>query len=63
MSPSYSPSESPFHTTILVSVLFHYAVCCPIPRSPVPVVVTEMVRDNEDGLPEKQLPKNNIYHL
>jgi hypothetical protein len=32
-------------------------------KSPVPVVVTEMIRDNEEGLLEKELVKNNAYHF
>ena len=32
-------------------------------RSPVPVVVTEMIRDNEEGLPEREIIRNNAYHL
>jgi len=31
-------------------------------QSPMPVTVTEYIRDNdEDGLPEKAVPKNNVY--
>ena len=31
-------------------------------QSPMPVIVAEYMRDNdEDGLPEKAVPKNNIY--
>jgi hypothetical protein len=36
---------------------------CTLCRSPVPVVVTEMIRDNEEGLLEKELVKNNAYHF
>ena len=40
-----------------LSLLFHS-------RTPVPVMVTELIRDNdEEGQPEKTIPKNATYHL
>ena len=39
------------------SLLFHS-------RTPVPVMVKELIRDNdEEGQPEKTIPKNAAYHL
>lgn len=32
-------------------------------RSPMPVVVSEITRDNEEGLPDKLLQKNSAYAL
>ena len=38
------------------------AVC--IPRTPIPVVVSELERDNEDeGQPDRSLQKNSAYHM
>ena len=32
-------------------------------KSPMPVLVTEFVRDNEeDGQPDKSIPRNSVYH-
>ena len=54
----------PIHNVLPNPVLYYcYCVWYVLCRSPVPVVVTEMVRDNEEGLPEKDLIKNNAYHL
>ena len=37
-------------------------MCVCVCSSPVPVVVAEMVRDNEEGIPERLMVKNPVYY-
>ena len=52
-----------YSTGVAIFIALIILMDCAVVRSPVPVVVTELVRENEDdGLAERDINKSAQYH-